>query len=267
MTDDGYQRRSPLLGIAKLKFGGARKTLAQAARHNKREGGTRGRLNIDPNRSHSNVCISGPDTADGVMALQDQWMKAAGAKERKNGVAAIELLFTLPAGFEGDPLTYFRDCDEWAESHFEGCRILSSDIHMDESRPHCHVLLFPPVVDGRTRGSDVEGHGATNAAHWSAFHDFAEREHGVKVPVTLHPAIRERAVALVVAHLERVSDPATKSATWPAIRASIGADPRPFLTALGIPTPEPLSRPRTFVQIMIGRGKGAIWGNETSLLM
>ncbi|WP_207225026.1 plasmid recombination protein [Rivibacter subsaxonicus] len=236
-------------------------TLLPAARHNRRAIATENArsLRIDCSSSHRNIVLRGPDTPEAVVQFAKDLMAAGGARlVRKDAVACVEIVFSLPVRSEVDPASYFTACTEWAEAHF-GCPVLSSDIHLDEAQPHCHVLLLP-MVDGRMRGSSLVGDRQKLAEHHERFHaDVASKFGLLRPPRRLQGNAKAQAAALVIDALKRRGDLVLGSKVWPEIRDMIEADPVSMVTALQVSLPPPLGRAkrsRTFTQIMISKGKG-----------
>lgn len=235
-------------------------TLLGAARHNKRqiqaEQGARG--NIDPARTAKNESIAGPATPEEIDALARALMAGAGiAKLRKNCAQAIELVFSLPPGADIDVREYFQRCTAWAGEQFGAANILSADIHHDEPASiHCHVLALP-LADGKMQGSALISKPATRVLTKSFFEAVAAR-FGLRRP---SPALagekRAMAVRDVLARLETMGDPVTRSAIWPTVRRDIEHDPAPYLQNLGLVAREPAGKPgRTMAQIFTSTGKG-----------
>ncbi|MBL8312304.1 MAG: plasmid recombination protein [Rubrivivax sp.] len=233
--------------------------LVPAARHNLREAANeRGaRANIDPLKSVLNRHLSGPTTADAIRAMATQMMREAGAGTlRKNGVACVEVLFSLPVSKAQIEGVYFGACVAWAERHF-GVPVLSADVHLDEAAPHCHVLLLP-LVDGRMVGSDLFGGPAKLRTHLGSFQQIVAQQFGLRQAAQprLSAASSTALSAAVVQQLNQSNDPAMTSAIWNEVRAAIDRDPKPFAQALSIDVKMPRKKTKTFVQIMTSTGKG-----------
>lgn len=132
-------------------------SLLEAAQHNRRHPDGRGwKHKSDPAKIHLNQCLQGPDTCEGVVALQEAMMVGAGyTPRRKDYVQAFEVLFTTPANFTVDYSAYFAWCLEWTKDNL-GRDILTADTHFDEcadeSGPHIHILMTP-IRDGAWVGS------------------------------------------------------------------------------------------------------------------
>lgn len=100
------------LRIATLQ--GSRKLLV-AARHNRREFDDEP-ANITRSLSHLNYTLFGAPSAKDITQDAKTKMQLAGiAKLRKNGVAALEVLFSLPVTSAIDHRTYFEDCLGWCK--------------------------------------------------------------------------------------------------------------------------------------------------------
>lgn len=234
------------------------KHLHAAASHNKRtdqfERGSRSQ--IDPERSHLNLALAGESDPRGVLNLAHHAIQSTGGKLRKNGVLALEFVFSLHPQSGLDELAYFRDCVTWMGRVLGVANILAADVHLDEAAPHMHILLLP-LINGRMNGSDVVG-----LKKWPILRGQFMKE--VAEPYGLHePAkrlvgrLKKRAEQEILHDLQVRDDLAMKSALWQVIRKSIATDPRPYLAALGLSdcvTPVK-SKDKSFTQIMTGKGK------------
>jgi hypothetical protein len=252
MTTAAFLRLAKLSGAGKLLV---------AARHNLREiqAERGGAGSIDPARTELNFVLAGPAVAGEVEHLARVRMADAGVGElRKDAVRALELLFSLPVATSLDAHAYFIDCLEWVRGRFGGtANVLSAVVHLDEAAPHCHVLLLP-LLDGRMQGSDMVGDKRKLAGHQQAFHEAVARKHGFAArPARLGRQAAEAASRAVIQHLQRLNDPALKSALWPAFKDAIDAAPQTYAATLGVTLPEPKKRPmRSFTAIMTSPGRG-----------
>ncbi|WP_348648682.1 plasmid recombination protein [Roseateles oligotrophus] len=241
--------------------------LSTAAKHNRRANAAEVRAspNINSARSHFNETLAGPETADGVAALANQMMKAAGVMPRKDAVLAIELVFSLPKDHQIDDRAFFIDCTKWAGSRFGGeANVLSSDIHRDEKHPHCHVLVLP-LLNGKLSASKLLGNREQIAATQQNFFEAVASNHGLTKPTARLSGDAKRAGAqAVLKRLREVSDGAIGSLVWGALRDAIEQNPEPFILELGIDfadvkafaTATKVEKPsRTFAQIMTGKGR------------
>lgn len=246
------------LRIKKLKGGS---TTLSAARHNRRDiqrecGAS---ASIDPTRSRLNETLIGlPTAADVALSAKNKLRMAGITKLRKDAVMALEFVFSLPAncGFADTP--YFQDCVDWTAANFGGIEnILSADIHRDESKPHCHILLLP-LLKGRMVGSDLMGNRRTLAAHHASFQQAVGLKYGLKAaPAKLVGQTKAHCVTAVLHHLKNSRDPALKSLIWPEIRESIERDPGPAMASLGIEIATPRRKLKTMTEIFTSPGKGA----------
>lgn len=233
-----------------------------ASRHNKRaiqaEQGAAG--HIDAARICLNTALHGPETPQAVAQRAKDLKTAAGIKsDRKKGVMALELVFSLPPKTTIDPASYFRDCLPWAAQNFGGFdNMLSADIHMDESAPHMHVLLLP-LIEGRMKGSDLVGNRQRLEFLHNDFHTAVAGRYGLaKAPARLQGRAKEQTAQAVLSTLRATKDRAQESALWPILRDFIDRDPAPFAQLLGIEVATPNSpKLRTVVQIMTSKGKGS----------
>ena len=244
------------LRLKKLTGGGI---ISKAARHNRRviqaELGASGP--IDATRSHLNVTLMGPSTADEVAQLAKDKLMAAGiTKTRKNAVMGVELVFSLPTGHPHDVTAYFTACAQWAGAEFGGLdNIVSVDIHRDEAQDHAHVLLVP-LFDGRLRGSDAVGNKKKLTELQATFFKDVAAGFGFSKPrARLSGNNKAQATRQVLDRLRQ--DPAGKSAAWAVIRDSVERDPMPYALALGIVITDTPNKPaKTMRQIFTSTGKG-----------
>jgi len=158
--------------------------IRRAAMHNLREIaaeiGAYGR--IDAARISQNYTLRGPETSEAVVSCRNALLNDAGIKKLKsNAVEGLEVLFTWPLQDRECPPQYFEDCTQWAAEHF-AVPVLSSVVHLDESTPHCHVLMLP-IVNGRMNGSALFGTRLRLAMHLDAFY----REVGAKYGIVRKP--------------------------------------------------------------------------------
>jgi hypothetical protein len=198
----------------------------------------------------------GPPTPEEVVSLAKAKMEKAGiTKERKNGVAGVELVFSLPMGHCVDLNEYFTACAQWAGANFGGMdNIISVDIHRDEAQDHAHVLLVP-LLAGRLNGSDLVGGIDKLRQHQLKFYEEVARLFGFCKPQA--KLLGEHKAKITRQILERLrNDPAVKSAAWAVMRDNIERDPRPYALALGIDTDKPTKSAKTMAQIFTSKGKG-----------
>lgn len=243
------------LGAIKGKNG-----VLEALKHNKRElQSERGAsANIDVTRTPFNYSLAGEGSAENIaIHAKVQMLRAGIERPRKNGVMAVEIIFSLPIDRHGqDTVPFFVDCLAWVKKTFAG-ELLSFDVHLDEASPHAHVLILP-LIGGRMRGSELIGGKGNLMRLINLFHADVASRYG------LSRADRKRLAAKDKQTLERdilkrlQTDTVMQSAVWPIVRDLIRKDPVPFSQLLAIDiTPARQRKPRGFVQIMTSKGKGA----------
>jgi hypothetical protein len=247
------------IGLSKL---GGRKpcTLAVAAKHNKRELvqelEERGR--IDPKKTHLNYPIAGFVDSAGVVAMALQLMESIGIssdKMRRDYCQAIEIIFSLPANTTIDIKRYFFDCFAWSCARFGDENILSVDVHLDESTPHCHALIAP-IQSGRWVGGKPINRSNTKALSESFLKQVASM-YGLKMVERLTGKRKGDALATVLGYIENHDRGLLQSLAWPPLRQAIERNPVPFLTAYGIELEnKPPAQLKTMVQIFTSPGKG-----------
>ncbi len=248
------------IGLSKL---GGRKpcTLTGAAKHNKRELAqeleTRG--SIDGDRVSLNYSITVTVNAAGVVAKALQLMESIGTnpdKMRRDYCQAVEIVFSLPAETAIDTQRYFADCFTWCCLRFGAENILSADVHLDESTPHCHALIAP-IQSGRWVGGKVIDRTNTKALQVSFAQQVASI-YGLKMVERLTGKRKGDAVAMVLKHIENNDRGLLQSSAWVAIKQAIEHNPAPFIVAMGIELAyKPQAKLKTMEQIFTSPGKGA----------
>jgi hypothetical protein len=248
------------IGLSKL---GGRKpsTLSVAAKHNKRELAheleERGR--IDPDKTCLNYSIFGATDSAGVVAMASQLMESIGIspdKMRRDYCQAIEIIFSLPAGTTISIERYFADCFEWCCARFGVKNILSVDVHLDESTPHCHALIAP-IQSGRWVGGKPIDRTNIKVMNES-FSKQVASVYGLKMVERLTGKRKGDAVATLLGHIENHDRGLFQSVAWQPLRQAIERNPAPFLAAYEIELEnKPPANLRTMVQIFTSAGKGA----------
>mgnify|MGYP000978886032 CR=1 FL=1 len=250
------------VNLAKLKGSGH---LLIAARHNKRETQAEHGASsaIDPQRSRLNYCLAGEATAAAVTDKATRLRKQAGVTRiRRDAVQAIEVLFSLPFKSTIDPSRYFADCTRWAGDQFGHNNILSSDVHLDEAAPHCHVLIVP-LHEGAMRGSALVGGPHQLRATRDDFFAKVGSQYGLSAKSERLTGKRKQITSdAVLKRLESDSDAATRSKVWPIIQQVVASDPGPFAQALCIDLP-PATPAKSWTDIFTGTGKKTLEDRKT----
>jgi len=256
------------IGLSKV---GGRKpcTLASAAKHNKREspGELECRGRIDGTRVRLNYSIAGAGDSVGVLALAQSLMVAIGIdleKIRHDYCQAIEVVFSLPQATTIDTQSYFAGCVAWCCTMFDQTNILSADVHLDESAPHCHVLVAP-IRGGKWVGSSLIDRPSTHVLRKS-FERTVAMHYGLKMSERLTGKQKAQAVAAVTAAIEQHHRELIASPMWQPIRKAIERGPAPFIESLGLVLADkPAPKMKAMAQTFTGTGKGP--KRESSAIM
>ena len=114
-----------------------------AMKHNKRS--EINGAHIDVARTPLNYCLTDPATPEAIAThAKVQMVKASIDVLRKNGVRAVEIIFSLPIDRHNqDTQPFFNDCLAWVKQTFAG-ELLSFDVHLDESAPcfRCNFFIL-----------------------------------------------------------------------------------------------------------------------------
>lgn len=235
------QEQSQFLRIKKLI---GRGIIQVAARHNHREivaeMGADADGPIDPRRSHTNVVLHGPQTAQEVASAAQAMLDDANVKPlRKDAVQALEIIFGLPPASGLDELAFFQSAVAWARRYF-AAPVISAIVHNDEAAPHCHVLILP-LVDEKMNGSDMMGSRAKLLAMRASFHAQVAQHFGLAKPATQRRASAADRRSAAGCALDAIKSNLTllnDLAVAGALLDLIAADPTRLLAALDVDTPK-----------------------------
>jgi hypothetical protein len=234
-SDRDAHQPSQFMAMEKLK---GPNIIRKAAKHNLREiAAERGAdSHIDVARTSCNVILAGPGSAAEVASLAQSLMEQAGVKpKRKDAVLGIEILFSIPAGYLADEVSYFNDALAWTRATFN-VPVLSAVVHNDEDQPHCHVLLLP-LVDDRMNGSALMGHKTRLQALQEDFSVRVGARYGLKkrkAQKRIARAARARIADEMVSVMKDQYGLQFTGSKMMALRDTIAANPHHLMDALHI---------------------------------
>lgn len=236
-----------------------------ALKHNKRTlQAERGApLNIDVTRTPLNYCLAGDSTPSQIATHAKAQMLYAGIETpRKNGVMAVEVVFSLPTNrHDQDTKPFFTDCLAWVSKTLPG-ELLSFDVHLDESAPHAHALILP-LIDNKMQGDKIKGDRTNIQKLRELFYKEVGAKHQLnrgkyRYLTTFHKHIIAKQV-----FARLTSDSVRKSSVWQWVADLINKDPLPLAQQLGIDvnalTKQPQDYPKvvkSFVDHKRSKGKG-----------
>ncbi|MDO9050014.1 MAG: plasmid recombination protein [Methylotenera sp.] len=214
--------------------------------------------NIDASKSALNYCLTSPATPVSIANYASgQMLKAGIEAPRKNGVMAVEVLFSLPNDRHAqNTKPFFNDCFEWVKLNFEG-ELLSFDIHLDEAAPHAHALILP-LIDGKMQGNKLIGGTGNLMRLINLFHAKVAKHYGFsRSDYKRYNSADKASIALAVLnHLQ--GDSIMKSSAWPWAREAIFSDPFPLAQTFEIVIDKPtIKTNKSFVDIKRSHGKGS----------
>ena len=243
------------LGTIKGKNG-----VLEALRHNKRElQAERGAAaHIDVTRTPLNYCLAGGDTPSAIATSAKVKMLQAGIETpRKNGVMAVEVIFSLPIDrHQQDTKPFFADCLAWVKKAYPA-ELLSFDVHLDESAPHAHAIILP-LIDGKMQGDRLKGDRANVKRLQNLFHAEVAVHYGLSKPnyKRLSANDKQSIERQVLTRLQ--GDSVLKSSVWACVRDAIHKDPQPYAQLLGIDAQKTSKKaPKSFVDHKRSKGKGS----------
>jgi hypothetical protein len=229
--------------------------IKKAAAHNLREitEENDAAVKFDPALSRLNVILEGPTTASAVASLAKSLMEEAGAKiKRKDCVRAIELVFSLPAHLSVDRIAFFTDAVAWIKAYYS-IPVLSAVVHLDESSPHCHVLMLP-LRDGKMAGAAITGGPSSVSALHRDFYNDVGSQYGLRRPTKarqLSRSVREKCADLVTTAIQSDVALIDRPEVIEALNRMVANDPLPMMEALEIAVPYPPRKLKTLVETMI----------------
>lgn len=119
--------------------------------HNLRQGNEkhRHRSPIDPARTALNQVIHGPACLVAAEGKAASTLAELGAAPRRaDSIMGLELVLQPPDG--ADTPAFWSACMAWVTGRYE--HVLSAVVHLDQERPHMHVLVLA-VANGRLDGN------------------------------------------------------------------------------------------------------------------
>lgn len=214
--------------------------------------------NIDPVRTVLNYCLTEPATPASIANYASgQMLKAGIETPRKNGVMAVDIVFSLPINrHQQDTKPFFADCHAWILKNFAG-ELLSFDVHLDESAPHAHALILP-LIDGKMQGNKLIGGKGNLMRLINLFHADVAKHYGLSRSDYKRYNSKDKAqIALDV--LKRLQDDCImKSRAWAWAREAIISDPIPLAQMLSIQMPlATQGKTKSFVDHKRSHGKGS----------
>ncbi len=229
--------------------------IRQAAAHNLRQlpEENDAATKFDPALSGINVILEGPTTASAVAGLAKSLMEEAGAKiKRKDCVRAIEVVFSLPAHLSIDRIAFFADAVAWIKAYYS-IPVLSAVVHLDESSPHCHVLMLP-LRGGKLDGAEITGGPSSISALHRDFYSDVGSRYGLRRPKKarqLSRSVREKCADLVTTAIQSDVTLIDRPEVIEALNRMVANDPLPMMDALKIEVPYPPRKLKTLVETMI----------------
>lgn len=235
------------------------KSFVAAIKHNRRE--TQkvfgAKAHIDINRTSLNYYLHGLESAEKIERYANSRLALHGVKVRKNAVWAVEIIFSLPVNWhEKDTSQFFSDCYQWTLKTFEG-ELLSFDVHVDESAPHAHALIFP-LIDGKMQGDKLKGGMNKIYERQRLFYEQVAVHYGFKMPSRVRLNYQDKA-SLAKEVIKRLNkDSIQTSAIFSWVRDAIFANPVPCAQLLEIPLPSVEKTPaEAFIEIKRSKGRGS----------
>ena len=102
--------------------------------------------NIDKTKTQNNIILQDLkyENANELMNHGNNNLKSKSRKLKKNSAFAYEMIIDCTPDenwSEQDYIRYLKDAYKYLKERFEGQEIVSAVIHLDESKPHLHVVF------------------------------------------------------------------------------------------------------------------------------
>jgi len=112
--------------------------------HNNRKRNYLNRVNINTSKSKNNIILTDLNFKDENEILDYAKNNLAKGKRqiRKNSAKSFSIVVdcsVMEGWTEKDYIKYLEEADKWFKKRFKGQEIISSVIHLDESKPHLHI--------------------------------------------------------------------------------------------------------------------------------
>lgn len=201
-----------------------------------------GRIDVSRAKRNYSLLSDSPMTA---AAMVDVALAAAAAhginwaKLRKDKIVGIELVISLPVGFNGDARAFFVDALAWVRFTFpQPVTIIAAVVHRDEAAEHVHIVLLPITGSGSMSGHQVIGYKGVYNKRVTSFHERVAQRYGLRKPKRKAKMTYQERQQLAKRVLVKM---AADGAAWTdnpaavaAMRKMLTADPMPMARALGL---------------------------------
>ena len=238
-TEKQHTRSLTLIGKT-LKVEGKSGTLALADLHNRRKipHEAKGLGHIDSTHTAFNrelILLAGDTLSDAVFRVlrEKEFEFTASFNKRKDRGFAIEWIFSVSLGFDGDHQQLYTDCINCLRSFYPNCPLVHAVIHYDENEPHMHVIMVP-LVGNRLHASEILSYKGAYRWRMQALYETLGNKYGLTLKTSLKGAIKKRAAEAVIDVFEKRNAPSFMGKSWPALKSAIRNSPDGFLDPLGI---------------------------------
>jgi hypothetical protein len=223
---------SVLIHVSKIK---SREILKEALKHNLRmiERELVPGSHIDPGKSHANLVIDGgTDPAEMAKATVSEIIQATERPLRKNGVVAVEVVFSLPVNTSVNVDSFFKETVDWLKDYWN-CPLVSAVVHKDEANPHLHAIVLP-LRNGRMAGSALVGFKPELAAMKRSHHEAVGSHCGLTLVESVPRFRRYTAAKDIVTRLQLNPSWLSHPSILAALLNAVAARPAELMSVLGI---------------------------------
>ena len=128
--------------------------------------------NVDLARSKNNYTYGVSDPAECVQAVNKRVQEIMNGRNVQTQTSvATEWVITLPKELAGRDREFFDEAWKFCSDRYGEKNMISGYVHMDEDRPHMHLLFVPEVTSRKTGQKTVSSASLMTKTELSKFHD------------------------------------------------------------------------------------------------
>lgn len=128
--------------------------------------------NVDLARSKNNYAYGVSDPAECVQAVNKRVQEIMNGRNVQTQTSvATEWVITLPKELAGRDREFFDEAWKFCSDRYGEKNMISGYVHMDEDRPHMHLLFVPEVTSRKTGQKTVSSASLMTKTELSKFHD------------------------------------------------------------------------------------------------
>lgn len=142
--------------------------------HDRRQ--TKYKNNVDLTRSKDNYTYGVSDPAECVQTVNKRVQEIMDGRNLQTQTSvATEWVITLPKELSGRDHEFFDEAWQFCSDRYGEKNMIAGYVHMDEDRPHMHLLFVPEATSRKTGRKTVSSASLMTKTELSKFHDDFDR--------------------------------------------------------------------------------------------